>query len=237
MKNKSNIVETNVSTKKSVGYIRISKENLEGISLENQKSKILQYVELNDMPINHIYCDVCSGKSIVNRVEFQKMLADLDNIKNICVYKLDRLSRKSLDILQLIEDFDKRDIAFHSVQEKLDSASPIGRFVIRTLSSLAEMERDVLSFRTKDALAKVREKKPLGGVGFGKEACFKDDKRVSFEENSGESKVLVKILELRSEGLTLKKIKEYLERNQIKTKKGCLKWRESVIHRIIKRNT
>lgn len=235
MKNTENCVKTVVKAKSAIGYIRISKENAEGVSLDMQRGKIEQYAELNDLELKNIYCDTYSGKTL-NRPEFQKLLDDLDNIEHIIIFKLDRISRKTLDVLNLVELFDKKNISFHSVQEKLDTNSAMGRFVLRTISSLAEMERDLISDRTKDALAKVRESKPLGGVGYGSSACFKNDKRVGFAENTKESKVLSKILSLRSDGATLKKIKGYLETNNIRTKRGGSVWYESVILRIIKKH-
>jgi DNA invertase Pin-like site-specific DNA recombinase len=56
-------------------------------------------------------------------------------------------------VLDLVERFEQASVALHSIQESLDAKSAIGCFVLRTLASLAEMERDLISERTKDAMA------------------------------------------------------------------------------------
>ena len=80
-------------------------------------------------------------------------MVDASEAETVIIYKLDRLSRRTRDVLDLVDRFEKAGIGFHSIQETLDTKSTFGRFVLRTLASLAEMERDLISDRTKDAMA------------------------------------------------------------------------------------
>lgn len=223
---------------KTFGYIRVStdRQEQEGISLENQKAKIEQYCELNDLELLEVFSDSQSGKNL-NREQFQRMISRLNEVNHIVTYKLDRISRKTIDVLNLIEEFDKKSISLHSVVEKLDTQSAIGRFVLRTLSSLAEMERDLIGERTKDALAKVKEHKPLGAPAFGQSQVFQDSKRTNFEVNSKELEAIENIIKLRKEGSKLDDIKRYLENNGIPTKRGKLEWNVGTIQRILKANS
>jgi len=75
----------------------------------------------------------------------------LQRIDAIVVYELDRLSRKVLDTLTLIETFEKLD-HFHSLNEKIDAGTATGRFFLNITTSLAQMQRDLISERTKDVL-------------------------------------------------------------------------------------
>lgn len=81
----------------------------------------------------------------------------------LVVAALDRLGRRCSEVLQLIEDLQKRNINVVSLRECIDYSTPMGRLVTQILSSVAEMEREVLSQRTKDAL----QAKKAQGVRLG----------------------------------------------------------------------
>jgi len=148
---------------KAIGYIRVSTEDQarEGISLDNQEAKIKAYATLNGLDLTEIIKDAgISGKTL-NRPGIAKVLKMIEarEIEAIIVYKLDRLSRKTLDNLTLIESFDSNGLAFHSIMEKIDTKSAQGRFFLTILSALAQMERDLIAERTRDALAHKKTKR------------------------------------------------------------------------------
>jgi DNA invertase Pin-like site-specific DNA recombinase len=157
---------------KDIGYIRVSTEDQarEGISLDNQEAKIKAYATLNGLDLTEIIKDAgISGKTL-NRPGIAKVLKMIEarEIEAIIVYKLDRLSRKTLDNLTLIESFDSNGIAFHSIMEKIDTKSAQGRFFLTILSALAQMERDLIAERTRDALAHKKTKREwTGRIPFG----------------------------------------------------------------------
>lgn len=157
---------------KAIGYIRVSTEDQarEGISLDNQEAKIKAYATLNGLDLTEIIKDAgISGKTL-NRPGIAKVLKMIEarEIEAIIVYKLDRLSRKTLDNLTLIESFDSNGIAFHSIMEKIDTKSAQGRFFLTILSALAQMERDLIAERTRDALAHKKTKREwTGRIPFG----------------------------------------------------------------------
>lgn len=78
-------------------------------------------------------------------------LIERRDIKAVVIYKLDRLSRKVIDTLTLIELMEKHGVAFHSITEKIDTRSAKGRFFLNIMASLAQMERELISERTRDA--------------------------------------------------------------------------------------
>ena len=130
---------------RSVGYIRVSTEDQakEGISLEHQEAMVKAYASINDLELVEILHDEgASGKDL----EREGMAKLLDLVKGgkveaVIVYKLDRLSRKTLDTLSLIESFESKGVAFHSISEKVDTKSATGKFFLTIISALAQMER------------------------------------------------------------------------------------------------
>lgn len=71
----------------------------------------------------------------------------------LVVWKLDRLGRSTLGVLDAIKTLEDSDIGLISLTEMLDTKSPMGRMVITILLSFAEMERDLISERTKAGMA------------------------------------------------------------------------------------
>jgi len=120
--------------KKTIGYIRVSttEQAREGISLENQRKKIQTYCELNDLQLIEIIEDGGKSGKNLNREGIQELLTKVKgkSINAVVVYKLDRLSRKVIDTLNLIETFEKAAIAFHSLNEKIDTSTAMGRFFL-----------------------------------------------------------------------------------------------------------
>lgn len=157
---------------KAVGYVRVStsEQVIEGISLDNQRAKIEAYCALNDLELTEIITDAGKSGKNLNRDGVQELLSKVrgKRIDAAVVYKLDRLSRKVLDTLTLIEAFEKFGITFHSLNEKIDTGTAMGRFFLNITASLAQMERDLISERTKDALQmKIANNERAGQVPYG----------------------------------------------------------------------
>lgn len=79
------------------------------------------------------------------------------------VYKLDRISRSTKHLVELMEHFEAKGINFVSIQDKIDTTTAMGRFFFRMLTSIAELERDIISERTKDGLTVARARGRNGG--------------------------------------------------------------------------
>ena len=141
----------------AVAYVRVSTavQADEGISMQMQAEKAKLYCQLNNLELCGIYGDsAISGKSTTNRPGLQAVMHMIRSgkVTHLVAYKLDRLSRSTLESLQLIQLIDEAGATLHSISESLNTESPMGRFVMRILCSLAEMERDQLGERTRAAL-------------------------------------------------------------------------------------
>jgi site-specific DNA recombinase len=86
----------------------------------------------------------------VPAIRAERLLGDLDQgvISGIVVWKLDRLARRLEDLLRVSRILDERGAALVSVTESLDTSTASGRFMLRTMVGLAEMESANISLRT-----------------------------------------------------------------------------------------
>ena len=195
---------------KAIGYIRVSTEDQvrEGISLDAQKAKIEAYAAINDLELLGIIRDGgASGKSL-DREGIVRLLdlVESGKVEAVIVYKLDRLSRRTLDTLNLIENFESKGISFHSISEKVDTKSATGKFFLTIISAVAQMERDMIAERTKDALAHKKKKGEWSGrIPFG--FRIKDNRLV---EDPDQIKVIQKAKRLRRSGKSLREISRAL---------------------------
>jgi len=149
----------------------------------------------------------------------------------VIVYKLDRLSRKVIDTLTLIETIEKAGVTFHSLNEKIDTGTAMGRFFLNITASLAQMERDLISERTKDALQmKISRNERAGQIPYGwklaegNSAMIRDDR---------EQAAIKRMKSLHAEGCTLRGICRDLEAEGYQPKGS--KWHPKTINSILKK--
>ncbi len=222
--------------KRAAGYIRVSTEeqSREGISLEMQAAKIRAYAELNDLNLIDIVQDAgISAKSIKGRPGIQAILGMVKarKIDAIIVYKLDRLARNTIECLEMAKDMDKAGCALHSISEKLDTQSALGRFFFTLTASLAEMERNLIAERTAAALQQKRANgfKTGGSCPYG----YTVDEHGRLIPNPKEQRANGRIHKSRSKGYSYQKIADALTKEGIFTRKGT-PFMETQIIRILK---
>lgn len=104
-----------------------------------------------------------TASGVKARPELEKLVQQLQRGDELIVSSLDRLGRKTSEILTLIESLEKRGIILKSLREGLDYSTISGRLVTQILVSVSELERSLISQRTKAALAAKREKGIIGG--------------------------------------------------------------------------
>lgn len=199
---------------RTVGYIRVSTDEQarEGISLENQRAKIEAYCQLNDLELTEILEDAGRSGKDFNREGMQRLidLVKARSIDAVIVYKLDRLSRRVRDTLQLMDLIDKKGVAFHSITERIDTKTAMGKFFLNIMASMNQWERDTISERTRDALSmKIARKERVGSIRYGYTLAA-DGK--SLVENSKEQEAIRLIKKLQKQGYTLRAICAELER-------------------------
>ena len=219
--------------KKAVGYVRVSTEEQarEGVSLENQKAKIKAYAELNELELIEVVADEGLSAKNLNRPGIKKILDMARNkeIGALVVYKLDRAFRSTIDALEVTKELDNYGIGFHSINERLDTKSPLGKFFFTLIAGIAEMERGIVGERTSDALRRKIEKgEHVGHIPYGYQ--IEHSELIPYLP---EQEVIKLARELRERGYTFQDIAEEFKTRGIRTKRGKIQWYPTSIRNIL----
>lgn len=218
-------------------YIRVSTEEQAkfGYSIKAQKEKLLNYALIKEWKIYDIYIDEgLSGKDL-NRPKIIKLLKDIEDnkVNNVLVFKIDRLTRSTKDLINLIEFFQKKNCEFNSLTESIDTSSPTGRMFIKIIGLFAEFERETIAERIKLGLErKVKEGYSIcsSTVSYG----YMKEKGNNIQKiNKEESYIVKKIYKEYLNGKSIKEIKNELITKNIKTKKDK-EWTNKTIRDILK---
>ncbi|GAI63455.1 unnamed protein product, partial [marine sediment metagenome] len=177
-----------------------------------------------------------SGKDL-NREGINKILSLIKKklVTDIIVYKMDRLTRRTFDLLYLVEEvFKKNNVQFHSITERIDTTTAQGNFFLTIVGAMAQMERDLISERTKAVLQyKIDKGEYVGSPPLGYLASSGDDKFLTIDQR--EQDTLKRIFYLkRYKHLSLGKIARELNENGVLTKRGG-KWHSGTIKLILDR--
>lgn len=133
-----------------IGYARISTETQ---VLDQQIDALIKY----GVDERNIYKEQVSTASR-KRPELEKVLEYLKTGDTLVVCKLDRLGRSLEHLLSLMNHFMINDINFVSLSEKIDTQSATGKLQFQIIASFAEFERNIISDRTKEALAAIKKR-------------------------------------------------------------------------------
>lgn len=109
-----------------------------------------------------IFADKMSGARD-DRPELARLLDVARAGDVLVVAKLDRLGRSVKHLVGIVAELEERGIRFRSLGESWDTATPMGRFCLHLLMSLAELERGIIRERTMAGLAAARERGRVGG--------------------------------------------------------------------------
>ena len=191
-----------------IAYVRVSTEEQanEGISLAAQEHQVRAHCDARGFDLLRIERDEgASGSRLRSRAGLQSALAALraGDAAGLIVTKLDRLSRSTRDVLDLVALADKQGWQLHSLSEQLDTSSATGRFFVTMLAGLAQMEREQIAERTRAGMHELRRqgKRISGRPPFGYR--FDGDRVV---EEPAEQVLLERMLDLRRRGLGARRI-------------------------------
>jgi DNA invertase Pin-like site-specific DNA recombinase len=222
-------------TTTAIGYVRVSTTDqaVEGVSLTAQRERITAYCLANGLELVAVYEDAgISGKSAHNRPALVAALDDVCRRHGVLVtYSLSRLARSTKDTIAISERLERANADLVSLSEKIDTTSAAGKMLFRMLAVLAEFERDVISERTKTAMASKKSRgERCGQLQFGYRLSSDG---MTLERDENEQRIIELIRELRDRGQTYKQIAIELTERKITTKNGKAKWHATQIGRIL----
>jgi DNA invertase Pin-like site-specific DNA recombinase len=135
------------------GYARVS---------TGEQNTDRQLDALREYGVDEIYEEKISGGKR-SRPQLNLLLSKLRTGDTLVVYELKRLGRNTKQLLAMAEEFQANGIEFVSLTEKLDTTTPMGRFVFTTWCALAQLDREIISENTKSGLVAAKARGRIGG--------------------------------------------------------------------------
>lgn len=178
---------------KIVAYLRASTDKQD---LNHQKLELLEFARKKSLSIDEFMEITISSRKTSKQRRVDELVERLDQADTLMVTELSRLGRSTSEVIELVNTLAKRDVRVIICKQNLDiSQQDINSKVSLTLFSLfAELERDLISLRTKEALASKKRHGQILGKPKGTIQKSKFDKDVD------------RIKELLSYGLSKRKI-------------------------------
>lgn len=182
---------------KTIAYIRASTDKQD---LNNQKLEIYEYAKKNKLEVDDFIQMTISSRKTTKERRIDEMLSVLDDADTLIVTELSRLGRSTAEVIGLVNELIKKQVRVIAIKQNLDMKQHDmnSKIMITLFSLFAELERDLISLRTKEALAS----KKIQGIRLGKpKGTIQKSK---FDQD------IVKIKELLSLGLSVRKIAIFL---------------------------
>lgn len=183
-------------------YPRVSTEDQSrfGHSLDEQEDRLKKLCEFKDYEIYKVYREEGVSAKDTNRPKFKEMIQDMKDgkINKIIVYKLDRLTRSIQDLENICKMLEEYNCDLESVAEEINTGNANGKFFIRMLTILAQLEIERTSERTKFGLIGAAKKGHISGqpaLGYTKK-----DKSKKLVIDELESDVVKRIFSMYLEG-------------------------------------
>lgn len=168
-----------------IGYVRTSTDE-QNNGLEAQQVRLQEEARDRSWELTMV-SEQASGKTLARRPRLQGALAALakGEFDGMVVTKLDRLARSVLDFAAIINRASTESWALVCLDLALDTSTPNGRFTAHVLAAVAQLERDLISQRTREALAVIKAR----GVVLGRQSTIdlKLVDKVKKLRNSGKS--------------------------------------------------
>ena len=99
-----------------------------------------------------IYIDKMSGIKM-DRPELERMLSELQAGDTVVVKSIDRLSRSTKDLLEIVEQIKMVQANLHILDLNIDTSTPMGKCVLTILGAIAELDRKTIKERTAEGIA------------------------------------------------------------------------------------
>jgi DNA invertase Pin-like site-specific DNA recombinase len=113
---------------------------------------------------SHLYEDKGLTGAHAKRPALLRCLRALRAGDTLIVWKLDTLGRSLRDLITMLDDLRAHGVKFHSLTEAIDTATPMGRAMWQMIGVLAELERSLISERTRAGVKAAQQR----GVKFGR---------------------------------------------------------------------
>lgn len=184
------------------GYIRVSTDKQ---TVENQRFEIEEFAQKRNITIDEWTSEIISGTKKADERLLGVLLEHLEKGDILIISELSRLGRNLLQIMSILNDLMEKEITLYTVKEGYELGNNINSKVLAFAFGLsAEIERNLISQRTKEALARKRAEGIVLGRPKGP-AKITTYKLYPYKKD---------IINMRQEGLSLNKIARFYEVNR-----------------------
>jgi DNA invertase Pin-like site-specific DNA recombinase len=214
---------TEGGTMQAVGYVRVSTERTQGADgngAEGQRDRLAAAAAERGWELE-LVTEVASAGTMRKRPELLALLERLDRgeLQALVVTKVDRLARSVGDVAHLAQRAEANGWALVVLDLGLDTSTPAGRFVLQTMANVAELERALISQRTREGLAVVRKR----GKRLGRPVQLAQAVR---------ERIVAERAEGGPEG-TLQAIADRLTAEGVPTAQGGVRWYPSTVRKVL----
>jgi site-specific DNA recombinase len=223
-----------------VGYVRVSTEK-QDTSLAAQEEQIRAMAVVKGWELSEVVIDRDEYSGDMERPGLQRVLAMVKakQVGAVIISKLDRLTRSTRDVILLVDLFNKKKVALVSLAESLDTKSSMGRFFVRMIASLAELERESIGDRTRTGMGHLKSMgMPVGTAPYGWRAQKSNRlvplaQKLPLVEDADEQLVLRQARAWRDQGMSLREIAQSLNDEGCQTRRGT-PWRFQYVARMLR---
>jgi DNA invertase Pin-like site-specific DNA recombinase len=215
---------------KTIAYLRVSTDNQD---LSNQKHEIESYAKRRRMQIDEwVKVEISSRKNMHDR-RIADIIQVLKKGDRLIVSELSRLARSMRETHNIVHDIAKRKAELHVIKQNLvtkGTSDLSTKIYINSFALAAEIERDLISQRTKNGLARVKaEGKKLGNPNLKADNRKRIARANAFAENLRST-----ITSFIKHGYSQRRIVEELNRIGVKTSRGH-EFKLTTLQRVMKR--
>lgn len=145
-----------------VMYIRCSTE---------EQNEARQIETANEIGAEKLFIDKASGKN-TDRIFLKEMMEYVREGDTVYCSDISRIARNTKDLLNIVEELNKKGVYFVSLKEKIDTSTPQGKFMLTVFGAMAELERENILARQKEGIEIAK-----------REGKYKGRKRIEINEN------------------------------------------------------
>ncbi|MEY8421689.1 recombinase family protein [Lachnospiraceae bacterium 38-14] len=141
-----------------LGYARVSTE---GQNLDRQIDALM----VAGVSRKHLYCEKMTGTK-AERPELNRLINDLETGDTVIIADLTRISRSTKDLLEIVDKIKNKGAYIKSLKDtwlNTTTDNPYNDFLLTVMSGLSQLERDLISQRTKEGLVSAKARGRNGG--------------------------------------------------------------------------
>ncbi len=214
---------------KTTAYVRVSTELQD---LENQKLEIINYAKSRSLHIDEwVEVEISSRKATKDR-RIDELIRGLKKGERLVVSELSRLARSIREIHNIMHELSRKKVELHIIKQNLiaKESDMATKIYINAFAMAAEIERDLISQRTKNGMALAKKR----GKQIGNPNLKADNKKRIEAANSFAESLRGIIKGLINTGLTQRQIVDELNKCGVKTSRGC-DWKLVSLQRVLNR--